>query len=352
MKKIVSVFAFAAVAAATLVSCSKEIDNPEVIDNGVKMKTITVQTDIATKTTLDSDHANLVWAGGEQVSLFNDVNTTNTSVSYVADGDITVEVPENTNEIYMHYPYYNGNTSGPESVSVYIAANQTQVSPGVLAGKYYPMVAKGTVSADNKALVEFYPVAGALALNIYNSKLSGTEKVKSVKVTPLANTKFIGSQTTDLTGDNIKYSETSAENTDVTVTLTNELTLASTAPSDKQKFEGQIYVCLAKQSYTGVQFEITTDKCVYTIKSNSTAFDLVNNDFVPVNINLAKAKAIQEIYSTEFNYTIEGTNYTSSTPIVGTDEGATTSWSIVYGNWNGSDCAQLRVYSAGNFGSI
>jgi len=57
------------------------------------------------------------------------------------------------------------------------------------------------------------------------------------------------------------------------------------------------------------------------------------------------------IYSTEFNYAIKGTAYNSSTEIEGKDE-AGTSWGIVYGNWNGSSCAQLRVYSAGNFGSI
>lgn len=57
------------------------------------------------------------------------------------------------------------------------------------------------------------------------------------------------------------------------------------------------------------------------------------------------------IYETAFNYPINGSAYNSSTEYVGTDE-AGTSWGIKYGNWNGSNCAQLRVYSAGNFGSV
>ena len=57
------------------------------------------------------------------------------------------------------------------------------------------------------------------------------------------------------------------------------------------------------------------------------------------------------IYSTEFNYPIVGTSYQSSTEYVGEDSDGK-SWGIVYGNWNGSNCAQMRVYSAGNFGSV
>lgn len=289
MKKITSIIAMAVVAAAALVSCTKELGNQELIDNGVKMKTITVKTAIETKTTLDAAHENIVWSAGDKISIFNDANNTNLEADYAEGADITIEVPEATTEIYAHYPYYSGNTQGPESVSVYISNNQTQANPGELDGYYFPMVAKGTVSADNKALISLYPVAGALALNLYHTGLTGEESVQSVKVIPAsANTNFTGRQITDLTGDNIVYSLASISDP-VTVTLTNALALESTKPADKQTFAGQIYVCLAKQSYSRVTFEIKTDKGTYTITSNDTAFDLENNDFVPVNINLAKA---------------------------------------------------------------
>lgn len=308
MKKYVSIFTFAAVAAATLVSCTKEIDNPKLVDNGIEMKTITVKTSIVdTKTTLDANHENIVWSAGDKISIFNDIDNTNAEVAYVDGGDITVSVPAATNEIYAHYPYFYGNTNGPESVSVYISNQQTQVNPGELNGEYFPMVAKGTVSPDNKALISFYPVAAALALNIYHTGLSGTEQVQKVTVTPSStNEKFTGQQVTNLKGDNIKYTEAAYSNP-VIVTLTNALTLGDTKPTDKQTFEGQIYVCLAKQSYSDVKFEIETNKGIYTITSKNAAFDLVNNDFVPVNINLNKASFVSfasAVNPTDYSWTL------------------------------------------------
>lgn len=311
MKKFFSIFAFIAVAAIALTSCSKESDIDPVNENGVKMKTITVRTGIATKTTLDSDHSKLVWSTDDKISLFNNVNTDNSGLTYQSGGDLTVSVPEATTEIYAHYPYFNGNTSGPGNVSVYINKNQTQKNPGELNGYYYPMVAKGTVSSDNKALISFYPVASALALNIYNTELSGTETVTSVKVTPNSeNSGFIGRQYMDLAGESLKYNNADASDA-ITVTLTNPLTLSNTKPANAQTFEGQIYVCLAKQSYKNVKFEITTDKAVYTITSNATPFDCANKDFVPVNINLKNAEKVltfQEHFKTDQGtFSIEGT---------------------------------------------
>lgn len=62
------------------------------------------------------------------------------------------------------------------------------------------------------------------------------------------------------------------------------------------------------------------------------------------------------IYSTEFNYSIVTVNkqtyYDKEDEYIGTDTNSATSWGITYGNWNGSNCAQLRVYKAGNFGSV
>lgn len=291
MKRYFKYISIIAAAAMAVVSCTKEIESNEIDTPSGKMKTISIRTSIDTKTTLDDDHNGIVWSSGDNISIFNDVDNTNLKCTYSPNvTDLVVEVPEETEEIYAHYPWYGGNEAGPEEVSIYIGNNQTQKNPGELNGYYYPMVAKGTVTSDNKALVKFYPVASALALNIYNTDLDGEETVSSVKVTPSsANTLFTGSQVTDLTGDNsIKY--TSAANSDpITVTLTNPLSLGSTKPADKQKFEGQIYVCLAKQSYANVEFEIVTNKGTYTITSGSTPFDCVTNDFVPVNINLAKA---------------------------------------------------------------
>lgn len=294
MKTFIKYTILASAVAAALVSCSKEISEPQVEEKTSDVKTITVYTGVQTKTTLDSGHENLVWSTTDQISLFNDVDDDNDPLTYSAGGYITVDVPAATTEIYGHYPYYSGNTSGPDNVSVYISNSQTQKNPGELNGSYYPMVAKGTVTADNKANLQFYPVASALAINLYHTGLVGTETVSKIVVTPTVNTDFIGRQYMDLTGTGLKYTTASLSSA-ITVTLTNSLTLGSTKPADSQTFDGQIYVCLAKQSYTAVTFEITTSKGVYTITSNSTPFDCVNNDFVPVNINLNKATFVPNL---------------------------------------------------------
>lgn len=284
MKKFYIIMLTAA-AAVALVSCTKEQPAPEESLTPA-MKTITITTDVRTKTTLDAGHDNLVWSSGDKISVFNNVNNTNASLTYAPSGYMTVEVPVGTTEVYGHYPYYSSNTSGPSSVSIYISKNQTQTNPGELAGYYYPMVAKGTVTGDNKANMIFYPVASALAINLYHTGLAETETVSKVVVTPTANSNFIGGQDTDITGAGVTYASTSTSAGPITVTLTNALTLGNTKPSNSQTFAGQIYACLAKQSYTAVNFEITTSKGTYSITSNLTAMDCVNNDFVPVNIDL------------------------------------------------------------------
>lgn len=301
MKKFYSALMIFAAVATTFASCTKEIDTQDKGSISGRMKTITVKTDIETRTTLDAEHENLVWSSGDQISIFNDTDNTNSALTYAAGGDLTVEVPEETEFIYAHYPYYKDNKEGPTNVSVYISNKQTQKNPGELDGYYFPMVAKGTVTADNKAIISLAPVASALALNLYHTGLSGEETVESVTVTPSSNnTGFIGRQYSDLTQGNVVYSQAEASNA-ITVTLTNHLSLGSSKPADKQKFDGQIYVCLAKQSYANVKFEIKTNKGTYTITSSDTPFDCVNNDFVPVNINLAKA-TFEAPYSPE-NYT-------------------------------------------------
>lgn len=301
MKKILTGLMVLATLTATFSSCTKEKDVQRDEKVSGKMKTITVKTDIETRTTLDSNHENIVWSSGDQISIFNDIDKANAALTYAAGGDLTVEVPEETETIYAHYPYYKENKEGPTNVSVYISNKQTQKDPGRLNGYYYPMVAKGTVTADNKAIISLAPVASALALNLYHTGLSGEETVQSVTVTPSSNnTDFIGRQYSNLTQDNVIYSKAEASDA-ITVTLTNPLSLGSSKPTDKQTFDGQIYVCLAKQSYANVTFVIETNKGTYTITSSDTPFDCVNNDFVPVNINLAKA-TFEALYSPE-NYT-------------------------------------------------
>ena len=286
-------FMLIAVAACAFASCEKELSVPEdPIQKEVERITITLNPSIEmTKTTLTSDHADIVWSEYDAIRVYNNVDNSSEEITY-SDGDpMTVSVPVGTTEIYSQYPS-KANTEGPSKVLLTISNEQTQKNPGELAGRYYPMVAKGTVSGTSANMV-FYPVAGALALNIWNSAVVGTEKVKSVTAVPYTTT-FVGDQAdTDITGTGVTYSAP-ASSFPIRVTLTNLLTLGSSKPSNTKTYDGQIYVCMAKKSYTGIKFIIETDQNIYTKDASAATFDLASNDFLPVNINLATCETMAD----------------------------------------------------------
>ncbi len=136
-------------------------------------------------------------------------------------------------------------------------------------------------------------MAGVLALNIYSTEKVEGEVINSVTVTPSANNKFCGPKyATDLTQDNVIFEEgtsTDSKYSLIKVELGEPYDYAAAKPADKKMFDGQIYVVLAKQSYSAVKFEIETNKGTYEITSSGAPMDLTANDFYPVNINLAKA---------------------------------------------------------------
>lgn len=74
-----------------------------------------------------------------------------------------------------------------------------------------------------------------------------------------------------------------------------------------------------------------------------------------VTVSQSAAGAAKEpviLYSTEFNYEIKNNNnYQNAEPYEGKDTDGK-AWYITYGNWNSSNCAQFRVYKAGNFGIL
>lgn len=286
-------FMLIAAAAVAFVSCTKEIDNAqETIQKEVEKMTITVNPSIEmTKSTLNSDHSKIIWSAYDEIRVYNNVDNTSEEITYSAGDPITVEVPVGTTEIYSQYPTKT-NTEGPSKVLLSISNEQTQTNPGELAGRYYPMVAKGTVSGTSANMV-FYPVAGALALNIYNTALAGTENVKTVTVVPYT-TSFIGEQAnTNITVPSVTYSS-AADSYPICVTLTNSLSIGSSKPADTKTYDGQIYVCMAKKSYNGMKFIIETDKNFYTKDAPAVTFDLAANDFLPVNINLATCDTMND----------------------------------------------------------
>lgn len=293
MKKYI--IAFAAIVFA-VASCNKEVDNQQPTQKGKRHITVLTETP-GTRTVLDDEHNALLWAPGDNFRLMTNTEEANhdaQTLEYVANGKFEAVVSEDADEAYAYYfagDYEDTNHSTPTAYTAYIESVQTQTKAGVLNGQMLPMAAKGTINDDNTVSLEFHQMAGVLALNIYSTAKVEGEAITSVKVTPTANTKFCGALTgTNLKNDNVVYTEGSSDKyTSVTVELGEAYDYASSKPVDKKMFDGQIYVVLAKQSYTAVKFEIATNKGKYEITSSGAALDLTSNDFYPVNINLAKA---------------------------------------------------------------
>ena len=308
MKKIF--FAIAAIAVAA-VACTKEGEAPQ--PEKIGKKHITVIANPSTKTVLDDQHEALKWVAGDNFRLMTDTEDEShdaQTLNYEAGAKFDVEVSTDATEAYAYYfagEYDDPNHSTPTAYTSYINYNQPQTKAGVLNGQMLPMAAKGTIK-DNTASLEFHQMAGVLALNIYSTAKVEGEVINSVKVTPTANTKFCGPlYGTDLTSDNVIYTEGANNNyPTITVELGESYDYASAKPTDKKMFDSQIYVVLAKQSYTAVKFEIETNKGTYTITSSGAALDLVANDFYPVNINLAKATFSAEVVELDWTYPTNG----------------------------------------------
>lgn len=280
-----------AVAAMSFSSCEKD---PQAIDNGIAKKTISVipVTD-DTKTTLNSDHSKFTWTAGDNFRLFTDANGYDPqTLAYSSpSAAITAEVSEAANKVYAYYFAGTYTYNDPTSYTAYINQNQTQSEAGVFNGQNLPMAGSGIIDGSAVKLL-FKPMASVLVLNIYSTAAKDGETIQSVKITPTANTKFCGSRTTNITAETVKYDQatSSSDYQYINVTLDTPSAYAAGKPSDSKTYNGQIYAVIAKQSYKSVNFEITTNLGVYTITSSATtAIDCTSSDFVPVNINLAKA---------------------------------------------------------------
>ena len=301
--------AFAAIVFAA-VACNKEVDNVQPIQKAKRHITVLTQTP-ETRTVLDDEHNALLWAPGDNFRLMTNTEETDhdaQTLEYVANGKFDAEVSDDATEAYAYYfagEYTDKNHSTPTAYTAYIEYNQTQTKAGVLNGQMLPMAAKGTINEDNTVSLEFHQMAGVLALNIYSTEKVEGEVINSVTVTPTANTKFCGPRyATNLTGTNVIFDEgtsTDSKYSSITVELGEPYDYASSKPTDKKMFGSQIYVVLAKQSYSAVKFEVETNKGTYEITSSGSAMDLSANDFYPVNINLAKATFKKPATAYEWN---------------------------------------------------
>ena len=284
-----------AVAAMGFTACSEVID--ESVAPEKQTKTISVVSDI-TRTTLNNDRTQLVWAEGDTFGAFTDAGDINI-VSSAYPADFTLEVAADATAIYAYYPYYSGNDEKTATeMSVGIQGTQYQDAAGVLAS-YMPMVARGTINDDNTVNLAFEPYGCVIAFNIYGGT-SETEKVTSIKFTG-KNQKTSGfTYTFDLTDENSVF-EPRNNYTLLNLNADAQFVPNGTKPEVASKFENAAYMVVAQAEYAaGVEIVITTTEHTYTLVSEGVID--CTSCYKTININLAKIETAPEATIAEGDY--------------------------------------------------
>lgn len=366
MKKITYTLAAFFASAFALTSCTKEMtdSSKDIESQGIPFEICASVSQ--TRTTTDNSW-NTTWVAKDAINLFHAEAGTTT---YVSDGQFTVENTESgkfkgnlareltadSYDWYAFYPYstYNKTPAGDAQsnfgYTTIGGTSQTQTgnnSQAHLCGKPCPLygVVK-SVSKSSSPTISMQQLVSVIEVNVTNN--SGEDlTVSSVSFTGTED--IVGTFYINFTGTPV-YTIKDASSVSETASLTVSEG-AAIANGSSAKFYLAIKPFTAasgsnlKLSVNGYEKtkELTSDVTFAAGKIKKFSFDF--------------DKATEKIiYSTEFNYSIVTTNgqtlYTNSDEYIGQDDGKTTSWGILYGNWNGSNCGQMRVYSAGNFGSL
>ena len=291
------------VAVLAISSCVKENMEPMANDSQDLM-TISLSTGIQTKTTMTPGVPKLSWTEGDKFDLFSNGGDAKTTPEYTTD-DAAIEagVNQGATEVYAVYPAVTANTKSSVEVTVPVA--QTQAVAGQLNGNNVPMYAQGTI-VDGAAYLSFKPVAGIFALNIYNTEATEA-KVKKVQINPLdADGNFVYSGycgTVTTTADEFSYAP-NQEFSGVTLTLGTPCEIASEKPADDAttlNFANQLYIAVARGTYAGLQFIITTDDGKMYVAKTTTARSFEQTDVHYLNINLAGKDEISDDFYGQYN---------------------------------------------------
>lgn len=366
MKKITYTLAAIFASAFALTSCTKEMtdSSKDIESQGIPFEICASVSQ--TRTTTDNSW-NTTWVARDAINLFHAEAGTTT---YVSDGQFTVENTESgkfkgnlareltadSYDWYAFYPYssYNKTPAGDAQsnfgYTTIGGTSQTQTgnnSQAHLCGKPCPLygVVK-SVSKSSSPNISMQQLVSVIEVNVTNN--SGEDlTVSSVSFTGTED--IVGTFYINFTGTPI-YTIKDASSVSETASLTvSEGAAIANGASAKFYLAIKPFTAASgsniKLSVNGYEKtkKLTSDVTFAAGKIKKFSFDF--------------DKATEKIiYSTEFNYSVVTTNgqtlYTNSDEYIGQDDGKTTSWGILYGNWNGSNCGQMRVYSAGNFGSL
>lgn len=367
MKKIfASIASIASIAALVgFVSCQKTEIKPSPIAEG---STFTLSADIQqTKTTINGRDVN--WEEGDVLYLvttdgtWGKPYTEDKSASSIAEytysaGSFTSEanIADGT---YTFNALYDGSASQKSyhrgaSTTYMLQSTQSQDCSNPTGHLKLNDALVGTFTASvpmaNPASVSMSHIFAIMRVDIKNATGADVE-LKSFEMSAAGAT-LAGIFTVNF-AKTPNITEKSGQSSSIKVNLTNGTVAAGESLP--------VYFVMAPLAdYSGdVTFTVTDvndveyTKTVALTKKISFKAGSLNTTPYTIKTGVAPEKAI---YSTEFNYSTVTDNgqtyYDKGDEYIGTDTDATTSWGITYGNWNGSNCAQLRVYTAGNFGSV
>ena len=128
--------------------------------------------------------------------------------------------------------------------------------------------------------------------SVYITKID--ENTKSSQ--RLNNTGIAGTAELDLVAGEV-FAASASDASAVTLKLTTpvELGVKPENPDQKRIYPGQVYLCLARQKYSGLRFEIFTETSTYVLTSSSDfVYDCEKYDIMLCNINLEKGTVSHE----------------------------------------------------------
>ena len=276
-------------AAVLTLSCRKELGEAGEVRN------ISVHVgDTDVKTAFNASHTSINWNEGDCISAFHNAeagNLQNQKLEYKSSEDMSLNIPLSADKVYGVYPYNSTYGTDPSKALISISSRQTQAHPGQMNGANYPLYGSGTI-VDDRAQLIFRPLAAMLAFNIYSTTADGVEAVTQITVTPTKNSNHAGSQTIDLRGESIAITS-GTQSSGITLLVENPLPLDASRPQQAQlqSYSKQLYMTLARQSYTYINIKVVTSAGkVYTMQTNDTPVDCTTDDIILLNVNLATKK--------------------------------------------------------------
>lgn len=274
MKKSFILLSFAALSAAVLVSCNKEVGS--VIENeqpSVQSLTFAISDNSETKAVLTEDGGKYFgeWVNGDRLGSITTKSNGYSSID-VSKTPVTFKVYSSGglaegNTINLWYPY-STTQSNPASVTLSIPTTQKQYGTS-LDFSAMPMVAEQiTVTAemvshtDNTpvAVVGFYNLGSVIDFCIYTGTNYTAEKVISVSFN--AATPIAGDFTKDITTVHASDESTLTISGYMEKSVTTELYANAVAGTDSDH-PLHVYMVVAPGSYTGT-VTVTTNVADYT----------------------------------------------------------------------------------------